>query len=193
MSLGSSKWALLGICALTLASSGNAPLGDWQSLHRYIVGQPYQIAGTWYYPKEDWSYDETGIASWYGEQFQGRSTADGETFDLKSLTAAHRTLPLPVVVRVTNLVNGRSLKLRVNDRGPFAEGRIIDVSRRAARLLGFERSGVAKVRVEIDVADSLKVAAAAGRGSIQLSGPVVMAIACAMMAAIGIWTLAIDV
>jgi rare lipoprotein A len=192
MSLGSSKWALMGICAVTLASSGNAPL-DWQSHHRYIVGQPYQIAGTWYYPKEDWSYDETGIASWYGEQFQGRSTADGEIFDLKSLTAAHRTLPLPVVVRVTNLGNGRSLKLRVNDRGPFADDRIIDVSRHAARLLGFERSGVAKVRVEIDVADSLTVAAAAGRGSIQLSGPVVLAVVCAMTAAIGVWTLAIDV
>jgi rare lipoprotein A len=192
MSLGSSKWALMGICAVTLASSGNAPL-DWQSHHRYIVGQPYQIAGTWYYPKEDWSYDETGIASWYGEQFQGRSTADGEIFDLRSLTAAHRTLPLPVVVRVTNLGNGRSLKLRVNDRGPFADDRIIDVSRHAARLLGFERSGVAKVRVEIDVADSLTVAAAAGRGSIQLSGPVVLAVVCAMTAAIGIWTLAIDV
>jgi rare lipoprotein A len=182
----------MGICAVTLASSGNAPL-DWQSHHRYIVGQPYQIAGTWYYPKEDWSYDETGIASWYGEQFQGRSTADGEIFDLKSLTAAHRTLPLPVVVRVTNLGNGRSLKLRVNDRGPFADDRIIDVSRHAARLLGFERSGVAKVRVEIDVADSLTVAAAAGRGSIQLSGPVVLAVVCAMTAAIGVWTLAIDV
>jgi rare lipoprotein A len=192
MSLGSSKWALMGICAVTLASSGNAPL-DWQSHHRYIVGQPYQIAGTWYYPKEDWSYDETGIATWYGEQFQGRSTADGEIFDLKSLTAAHRTLPLPVVVRVTNLGNGRSLKLRVNDRGPFADDRIIDVSRHAARLLGFERSGVAKVRVEIDVADSLTVAAAAGRGSIQLSGPVVLAVVCAMTAAIGVWTLAIDV
>jgi rare lipoprotein A len=193
MSLGSSKWALMGVCAVTLASSGSAPLEDWQSHYRYMVGQPYQIAGTWYTPKEDWSYDETGIASWYGEQFQGRSTADGEIFDLKSLTAAHRTLPLPVVVRVTNLGNGRSLKLRVNDRGPFADDRIIDVSRRAARLLGFERSGVAKVRVEIEVADSLKVAAAAGRGSIQLSRPVVLAVVCAMMAAIGVWTLAIDV
>ncbi|HEX4111206.1 MAG TPA: septal ring lytic transglycosylase RlpA family protein [Stellaceae bacterium] len=130
----------------------------------YKVGRPYQIAGTWYYPKEDWSYNETGIASWYGEQFHGRYTADGEVFDLNSLTAAHRTLPLPCVVRVTNLENGRSIKLRVNDRGPYARGRIIDVSRRAAQLLGFEGSGTAKVRVQIMVPDSMDVAAAARRG-----------------------------
>jgi rare lipoprotein A len=130
----------------------------------YKIGRPYQIAGTWYYPKEDWSYDETGIASWYGEQFHGRYTADGEIFDLNSMTAAHRTLPMPVVVRVTNLDNGRSIKLRVNDRGPYARGRIIDVSRRAAQMLGFEGQGTARVRVQIDVPDSMVVATAAGRG-----------------------------
>jgi rare lipoprotein A len=95
----------------------------------YKVGKPYQVDGIWYYPKEDPSYDETGIASWYGKQFHGRYTANGEVFDLNGLTAAHHTLPMPSIVQVTNLENGRSLTLRVNDRGPFAGARIIDVSR----------------------------------------------------------------
>jgi rare lipoprotein A len=115
----------------------------------YKIGQPYQIAGTWYYPKEDFEYDETGIASWYGTKFHGRKTANGEIYDMNTLTAAHRTLPLPSFVRVTNLDNGRSLILRVNDRGPFARGRIIDISRRGAQLLGFQRQGTARVRVQI--------------------------------------------
>ncbi|MGE0255585.1 MAG: septal ring lytic transglycosylase RlpA family protein [Alphaproteobacteria bacterium] len=116
---------------------------------RYKVGTPYQIEGIWYYPAEDYDYRETGIASWYGPGFHGRSTANGETYDQNALTAAHRTLPMPSVVRVTNLENGRSIVLTVNDRGPFARGRIIDVSRRGAQLLGFERNGTAKVKVEI--------------------------------------------
>ena len=115
----------------------------------YKVGKPYQIKGTWYYPKEDFDYEETGIASWYGRKFHGRKTANGERFDMNYLSAAHRTLPMPSIVRVTNLDNGRTLNLRVNDRGPFARGRIIDVSRRAAQLLGFERKGTAKVNVSI--------------------------------------------
>jgi rare lipoprotein A len=120
----------------------------------YKVGQPYQINGSWYYPHEQPDYDETGIASWYGPAFHGKRTADGEIFDANGLTAAHRTLPLPVNVRVTNLQNGRSLVLRVNDRGPFAKGRIIDVSERAAQLLGFYRQGTARVRVTyLDRAD----------------------------------------
>ena len=103
----------------------------------YKVGTPYQIDGVWYYPAEDFAYEETGIASWYGEQFHAKETANGEVFDLNALTAAHRTLPMPSIVQVTNLENGRPLHLRVNDRGPFARGRIIDVSRRAvARLRG---------------------------------------------------------
>ncbi len=113
----------------------------------YKVGQPYQIKGIWYYPREDPNYDQTGIASWYGDPFHGRRTANGETYDMNAMTAAHKTLPMPTKVRVTNLENGRSLILRVNDRGPFVNGRIIDVSRRAADLLGFERQGTAKVRV----------------------------------------------
>lgn len=115
----------------------------------YKVGKPYQVAGVWYYPKADQSYDETGIASWYGPNFHGRRTANGDVFDMNKLTAAHKTLPMPVKVRVTNLENGRSLIVLVNDRGPFAHGRIIDVSRRAAQLLGFQRKGTAKVRVTL--------------------------------------------
>ena len=111
------------------------------------IGDPYEVAGVWYYPKEDPDYDATGIASWYGQPFHGQSTANGETYDMNRLSAAHKTLPLPTFVTVTNLENGRSLRLRVNDRGPFVHGRIIDVSRRAAQLLGFDRQGTARVRV----------------------------------------------
>jgi rare lipoprotein A len=113
----------------------------------YKVGNPYEADGVWYYPREQPDYDETGIASWYGAQFHGRRTSNGEIFDSNALSAAHRTLPMPVNVRVTNLENGRSLVVRVNDRGPFARGRIIDVSKHAAELLGFYSAGTAKVRV----------------------------------------------
>jgi rare lipoprotein A len=114
----------------------------------YKVGDPYQIAGVWYTPAEDPDYVETGIASWYGEAFHGKRTANGAIYDMNALTAAHRTLPMPIKVRVTNLDNGRSIVLIVNDRGPFARGRIIDVSRRASQLLGFREAGTALVRVE---------------------------------------------
>ncbi len=113
----------------------------------YKVGKPYQVQGVWYYPRVDPNYDRTGIASWYGKPFHGRDTANGEVYDMNALTAAHKTLPLPSRVRVTNLENGRSIVLRVNDRGPFVHGRIIDVSRRAAQLLGFQGKGTAKVQV----------------------------------------------
>jgi peptidoglycan lytic transglycosylase len=113
----------------------------------YRVGKPYQIGDSWYYPHEQPDYDETGIASWYGPTFYGKPTANGELYDGDGLTAAHRTLPLPVNVRVTNLDNGKSIVVRVNDRGPFAKGRIIDVSKRAAELLGFYAQGTAHVRV----------------------------------------------
>ncbi|MDE2463220.1 MAG: septal ring lytic transglycosylase RlpA family protein [Alphaproteobacteria bacterium] len=113
----------------------------------YKIGKPYEIDGTWYYPREQPHYDKTGIASWYGPTFYGKRTADGELFNPNALDAAHRTLPLPVNVRVTNLQNGRSLVVRVNDRGPFVKGRIIDVTPAAAKLLGFYRQGTAEVRV----------------------------------------------
>ena len=113
----------------------------------YKIGQPYQIDNVWYYPREEPTYDETGIASWYGPNFYGRQTANGEIYDGNQFTAAHKTLPMPVNVRVTNLDNGRSLVVRINDRGPFARGRIIDLSRRAAEELGMMQQGVARVRV----------------------------------------------
>ena len=131
----------------------------------YKVGRPYQIKGTWYYPAENFKYVQTGVSSWYGQKFHGRKTANGETYNMNDLTAAHRTLPMPSMVRVINLKNGRSLKLRINDRGPFARSRIIDVSRRAAQLLGFQRAGTASVRVEViaDESRQLKLAALNGR------------------------------
>jgi rare lipoprotein A len=134
----------------------------------YKVGNPYQIYGVWYYPKVDYDYTETGIGSWYGPKFHGKPTANGETFDQNLVTAAHRTLPLPSLVRVTNLDNGRSIKVRVNDRGPFAHSRIIDMSRKGAQLLGFQRQGTAKVRVEILAEESRQFAARA-TGGVQLA------------------------
>lgn len=113
----------------------------------YKIGQPYQIDNVWYYPREEPTYDETGLASWYGPNFYGRQTANGEVYDGNQFTAAHKTLPMPVHVRVTNLENGRSLVVRVNDRGPFSRGRIIDLSRRAAEELDMIRQGTARVRV----------------------------------------------
>lgn len=130
----------------------------------YKVGTPYQIDGTWYYPKEESRWTETGIASWYGAEFHGKPTANGEIFDMNAVTAAHRTLQMPSVVRVTNLENGRSLTLRVNDRGPFARGRIIDLSRRSAELLGVYEVGTAKVKVELLPEESQAVKEAALRG-----------------------------
>ncbi len=114
----------------------------------YKLGGPYEVNGAWYFPEVDAKYDETGIASWYGSEFHGRPTANGEIFDMNEVTAAHKTLPMPSWVTVTNLENGRVILVRVNDRGPFVGRRIIDVSRRAAQLLGFYRKGTAKVRVQ---------------------------------------------
>jgi peptidoglycan lytic transglycosylase len=114
----------------------------------YRVGSPYAVAGRVYVPQDNPHYRADGVASWYGSDFHGRATANGEIFDADAITAAHPTLPLPSYVRVTNLSNGRSLIVRVNDRGPYAGNRIIDVSRRAAHLLGFTVSGTAWARVE---------------------------------------------
>ncbi len=114
----------------------------------YRVGQPYTVAGRVYVPQSDPHYHAEGLASWYGSDFHGRSTANGEIFDLNGITAAHPTLPLPSYVRVTNTGNGHSLIVRVNDRGPYHGNRIIDVSMRAAHLLGFTDRGTAWVRVE---------------------------------------------
>ena len=126
----------------------------------YKVGKPYKIMGKTYYPKEDYSYSEVGIASWYGSDFHNKKTANGERYDMNTLTAAHRTLPMPSIVKVTNLENGRSLVLRVNDRGPYAKNRIIDISKRGAQLLGFQTKGTAKVRVELLEKESKELKAA---------------------------------
>ncbi|WP_173931778.1 septal ring lytic transglycosylase RlpA family protein [Chelativorans sp. Marseille-P2723] len=115
---------------------------------RYQVGKPYKIKGQWYKPKVDPDYVAEGAASWYGDAFHGRLTANGEVYDMTHLTAAHPTMPLPSYARVTNMQNGSSVLVRVNDRGPFVRNRVIDLSKRAAELLGYKHAGVANVRVE---------------------------------------------
>ncbi|MCF6120695.1 septal ring lytic transglycosylase RlpA family protein [Mesorhizobium muleiense] len=112
------------------------------------LGKPYQVRGKWYYPKEDKRYAKKGLASWYGEAFHGRLTANGEVYDMTHLTGAHPTMPLPSYARVTNLKTGSSVIVRVNDRGPYHDGRIIDVSKRAAEMLDYANIGTAKVKVE---------------------------------------------
>jgi len=113
------------------------------------TGKPYKVAGRWYYPlKTANGYDQTGVASWYGKQFHGHKTANGERYDMYTMSAAHKTLPLPSMVRVTNLDNGRSVIVRVNDRGPFVKSRIIDLSYAAAKALGYDTKGTAHVRVQ---------------------------------------------
>jgi rare lipoprotein A len=115
---------------------------------RYLTGSAYQVDGVWYQPREDAAYDRVGTASWYGELFHGRRTANGEIYDMDRLSAASPTLPLPVYARVTNLENRRSIIVRVNDRGPYRSDRVIDLSRRSAEALGFRGKGTARVRVQ---------------------------------------------
>jgi len=161
------------LCVLLLSGCSFARMGAevvkdtmpaGQDVGTFKVGQPYQIEGQWYYPQESYSYDETGIASWYGPGFHNKRTANGERFNQRELTAAHRTLQMPSFVRVTNLSNGKSVVLRVNDRGPFARGRIIDLSERAAELLEFKNNGTARVRVQVLPEASRQVAQAAREG-----------------------------
>ncbi len=127
-----------------VASGKPVPKGGGRS----FVGKPYKIAGKWYRPKEDPDYEKVGYASWYGPTFHGRMTANGEIFDRNALTAAHTTMPLPSYARVTNMKNGRSMIVRVNDRGPFHGNREIDLSERVAEMLDYKSKGVAKVKVE---------------------------------------------
>jgi rare lipoprotein A len=163
---------LLAASGLGLAGCGSSSEPHVSSGHRtrFQIGrpnyrvEPYQVNGVWYYPKVNYSYDETGTASWYGPGFDGKPTADGEIYDMNQMTAAHKTLPLPSVVEVSNLQNGRAVRLRVNDRGPFVGDRLIDLSRRAAQLLGFAGAGVAPVRVRVMKEESIQVAQAAMRG-----------------------------
>lgn len=136
-----------GIGGGRLADAGRMPVVTDPAPIVSGTMRPYQIRGRWYRPEEQPNYDETGLASWYGAQFNGRPTATGERFDMHALTAAHKTLPLPGLVEVTNLANGKRIVVRVNDRGPFAEGRIIDLSRGAAEALDLLQRGVGEVRV----------------------------------------------
>ena len=144
--------ASLAACAApryATREAGQGGLGDAAPPPPGLHGtdKPYQINGRWYYPKAQPGYDEVGLASWYGAGEHNRHTANGEVFNQYGLSAAHKTLPLPSIVEVTNLANGRRLRVRLNDRGPFIDGRLIDLSRGAAEKLGFDRAGVAKVRV----------------------------------------------
>jgi rare lipoprotein A len=145
--------ASVGACGSTSGSkgSGTAQRGT------YKVGAPYKIDGVTYTPKEDFNHVETGVASWYGPGFHGKSTANGERYDQADRTAAHRTLQMPSIVRVTNLSNGLSTVVRINDRGPFASNRVIDLSRTAAQELDVIRNGTARVRIEQLQAESLAV------------------------------------
>ena len=115
---------------------------------REIVGKPYVVAGRLYTPREMTTYSATGTASWYGPSFHGRRTANGEVFDRMSISAAHPTMPLPSYIRVTNVGNGYSIIARVNDRGPYHGGRLIDVSQRVAEALSFKNAGTARVKVD---------------------------------------------
>ncbi len=150
-------WRRLAAAALCLsvlaACQGHTPA----KASSVKIGKPYQINGEWYYPRMVDRYREIGVASWYGHPFHGRKTANGEIYDMHGMTAAHPTLPLPSVARVTNLENGKSITVRVNDRGPFAKKRIIDLSRRAAWALGFKDQGTARVEVVyLGLADGLR-------------------------------------
>jgi peptidoglycan lytic transglycosylase len=136
--------ARLGVASSPRVANGRAiPKGGGI----YKVGQPYQVAGRWYVPREVDRYDQTGIASWYGTAFHGRRTANGEIYDMNALTAGHPTLPMPSYAYVTNLDNGRTILVRINDRGPYVNDRLIDLSRRSAAELGYTRHGLARVRV----------------------------------------------
>ena len=152
-------FVISGCSEATFLVNSAKRIGTWGDEPTYKVGNPYKINGKWYYPAIDYDYDETGYASWYGPGFHGKKTANGEIFDQNKISAAHRTLPLPSIVKVTNLENGKFLEsVRVNDRGPFARDRILDLSKEAAKELGFVNKGVTKVRVEILEDESRKFA-----------------------------------
>ena len=131
----------------------------------YKIGKKYNVGGKYYYPKKDLKYNKTGIASWYGPKFHGKLTANGEIYNQYALTAAHKTLPLPSAVKVTNLKNNKSLVLRINDRGPFVNDRIIDLSSKAADMLDLKREGTGLVRVQILREKSLYLEKLAKQGS----------------------------
>jgi rare lipoprotein A len=175
---------LVGLAA-TLAACSSAPPSDSAGEGsipnriaggRYKVGAPYQAGGLWYVPAEQPRYNVTGLASWYGDDFHGKATANGEIFDMTAVSAAHATLPLPSMVEVTNLDNGRSITVRVNDRGPYKSGRIIDLSRGAAEALGYRTHGLAHVRVRYlgpgELPNGVQTARSEGPPSVNPTPPV---------------------
>jgi rare lipoprotein A len=141
---------LLAACAgqPERVATGAKPAPAKPAMPGVKIGKPYQVFGVTYYPEDDRAYEKVGIASWYGPTFHEKATANGEVYNQDDVTAAHKTLPMPSWVEVTNLDNGRKLVVRINDRGPFVDGRIIDLSRRSAQLLGVDGPGLAKVRVK---------------------------------------------
>jgi rare lipoprotein A len=151
----------LAICLAACGSSGGKVVAQRGA---YKIGAPYKIDGVTYTPQEEFNHVETGVASWYGPGFHGKSTANGEPYDQGARTAAHRTLQMPSIVRVTNLDNGLSTVVRVNDRGPFARSRVIDLSRTAAQELDIVRNGTAHVRIDQLQAESLAVKDVAVQG-----------------------------
>jgi rare lipoprotein A len=182
---------LVGGACLTLAQCGQAPSGRLDPKYgvsssprlvalgdpvpkgggSYRVGKPYTVGGRTYEPQENAHYSAEGLASWYGEDFHGRATANGEVYDMTSISAAHPTLPIPSYARVTNLSNQKSIIVRVNDRGPYHQNRLIDVSVRTAKLLGFYDNGVTRVRVDyvgraaLEGSDDTKLAATLRSGA----------------------------
>ena len=153
---------VMGACALLAACSSAPECPTFETSGKTLApkkatSRPYQIKGVWYYPQPYFEYEEEGVASFYGggDVFHGRPTATGEIFDKNGLTGAHKTLPLPCMAEVTNLENGRQIQIKINDRGPFPPGRLLDVSRRTAQLLGFEGKGLAKVKIRTLVPESL--------------------------------------
>jgi rare lipoprotein A len=145
------------VLAVSLAACGSSGGKGVAQRGAYKIGAPYKIDGVTYTPQEEFNHVETGVASWYGPGFHGKSTANGEPYDQSARTAAHRTLQMPSIVRVTNLDNGLSTVVRINDRGPFARSRVIDLSRTAAQELDIVRNGTAHVRIDQLHAESLAV------------------------------------
>lgn len=144
---GNTSWAPASTRSTRASSPADTTRLIARSSAHQKVGRAYTVAGRTYRPQRNDNYDETGIASWYGPNFHGRPTANGETFDQHAMTAAHTTLPIPSIVEVTNLENGRSVIVRLNDRGPFVDNRLIDLSRAAATELDYIGAGLAHVRV----------------------------------------------
>jgi rare lipoprotein A len=134
-----------GVSSSPRVVDGNVPVPKGGGV--YKVGNPYQVGGLWYFPRHEPGYDQTGVASWYGPGFHGRRTSNGEVFDMYALTAAHKTLPMPSYAYVTNLESGRTILVRINDRGPYVNDRLIDLSKASAEALGYGGQGLVRVRV----------------------------------------------